>query len=187
MTLAIDRQLVVPMILRKCSFEDHIGLVIKVLESFSIKGKKTDSEEYADGLVGLWNAIENFNPSYGYKFSTFAHKCIKNEINRGIRYRRRLKRSLPFQPLEEIDLASIPIQNKESSDLCVKSLMLDNKEDTPKDRRDKLNLKQHYLEGKSWEQIGKENNKTRVWAMQRGQRAIELIRHQNKLNEVSPI
>jgi RNA polymerase sigma factor (sigma-70 family) len=42
-----------------------------------------DSEQWGDGLVGLLEAAVSFLPGRGFKFSTFATRCISNEINSG--------------------------------------------------------------------------------------------------------
>lgn len=40
---------------------------------------------YQIGSIGLINAIRQFNPTKGFKFSTYASTCIRNEILRSFR------------------------------------------------------------------------------------------------------
>ena len=39
-----------------------------------------DTEEYADGWLGLCNAARKFDPSRGWRFSTYASHAIRNRI-----------------------------------------------------------------------------------------------------------
>ena len=46
----------------------------------------TPSEDlFQIGAIGLINAIKQFNPNKGFKFSTYASTCIRNEILRSLR------------------------------------------------------------------------------------------------------
>ena len=40
---------------------------------------------YQTGAIGLINAIRQFDPNKGFKFSTYASTCIRNEILRSLR------------------------------------------------------------------------------------------------------
>jgi RNA polymerase sigma factor (sigma-70 family) len=63
---------------------DHWGLVKSITGKFVSGPNLCDTEEFADGLVGLAVAIQKFNPTLGNKFSTFAYPCIRNEILKGL-------------------------------------------------------------------------------------------------------
>lgn len=56
---------------------------------------KQDSYEYedmfSDGLYGMYKAAINFKIDRGCKFSTFANKCILNQINMSYRYSKKHK------------------------------------------------------------------------------------------------
>ncbi len=39
---------------------------------------------YQVGMIGLWKAVKTFNESKGRKFSTYATRCIRNEIHNEI-------------------------------------------------------------------------------------------------------
>ena len=65
---------------------DHIGLltnIVRLVLGTRIAGPVEDSDAYADGLVGLVRACQKFQPELGYKFSTFAFHCIRNEMRGG--------------------------------------------------------------------------------------------------------
>ncbi len=56
-----------------------------------------------EGMIGLWKACKSYNESYGYKFSTFATICIKNQIQMYLRplYKERLNcQKIVFADLE---------------------------------------------------------------------------------------
>lgn len=56
---------------------------------------KQDSYEYedmfSDGLYGMYKAAINFKIDRGCEFSTFANKCILNQINMSYRYSKKHK------------------------------------------------------------------------------------------------
>jgi RNA polymerase sigma factor (sigma-70 family) len=72
--------------------EEHIGLVMRVAKPYALAEKATvmDSEAYANGCIGLMNAIKLFDESLGYQFSTFAFHCIHSAIRDGARKSRRI-------------------------------------------------------------------------------------------------
>lgn len=47
--------------------------------------KVYDQDIHQIGMIGLWKALEDFDESKGYKFSTFAVRVIKNAINGELR------------------------------------------------------------------------------------------------------
>jgi RNA polymerase sigma factor (sigma-70 family) len=57
----------------------HIRLVIKIANSY--KSTEIDRHELiSEGFVALGDAIKKYNSSKGFKFSTYAAKCIDNRI-----------------------------------------------------------------------------------------------------------
>lgn len=70
--------------------KDNQALVVKIANKFNPRDS-ADFEDYKQaGNLGLWKAAQKFKESMGVKFSTFAWKCITNEI---IRYIQKQKRS----------------------------------------------------------------------------------------------
>jgi len=69
--------------------EDHLGLVTLIAKPYAAGRKYSlmDSEVFSDGCLGLMNAIEAFDESLGWQFSTFATKCIRTAIHDGIKRR----------------------------------------------------------------------------------------------------
>ena len=59
-----------------------------------------DSEEYAEGCVGLMNAVEGFGPLRGVRFSTYATWCIENAILAIGKHERAAMRDVSREQLE---------------------------------------------------------------------------------------
>lgn len=61
--------------------EDNIGLVHSVAKRF--KGRGAEYEDlFQSGCIGLIKAVDNFDESMGYQFSTYAVPVIMGEIKR---------------------------------------------------------------------------------------------------------
>ena len=77
-------------------FNKNKNLVYDVIHKY-FQGLQTripgyDFEDIVQvGNIGLWKACKKFNPSLGYKFSTYAEKAIYNEILLIIRNNKRNK------------------------------------------------------------------------------------------------
>lgn len=68
--------------------ETWTPLVIKLAARYTKIRPVIDTEEYADGLVGLWRAIQRYDSDRGTTFITFAFTSIKWEIIEGFRKRK---------------------------------------------------------------------------------------------------
>lgn len=56
----------------------NVGLIYQVLKKYKLYNLR---DEYFDaGMVGLVKAANTFDSTKGYKFSTYAFKCISSEI-----------------------------------------------------------------------------------------------------------
>lgn len=67
--------------------QDHIGLVYHVAQELAnnddicIRAFGKDVSEYlGEGYIALQKAKKNFNPSLGFKFSTYASKVIRDRL-----------------------------------------------------------------------------------------------------------
>lgn len=68
---------------RQLMIESNLRLVIAVAKGY----RKPDSsflDLIQDGMIGLIKAVEKFDPSRGFKFSTYATWWIRQSISRGI-------------------------------------------------------------------------------------------------------
>ncbi|MFC8686368.1 sigma-70 family RNA polymerase sigma factor [Brevibacillus porteri] len=73
---------------------DHLNLVRLTINRFKYKPPAgMDAEDlFQIGCMGLMKAIEKFDPSLNFKFSTFAVFRIRSELSRVLRYYKREKR-----------------------------------------------------------------------------------------------
>lgn len=62
----------------------NLRLVLSILQRFSGRGENMD-DLFQIGCVGLIKALDNFDESYGVKFSTYAVPMILGEIRRFLR------------------------------------------------------------------------------------------------------
>ena len=70
---------------------DHWGLVAKITKAFVPYDQWAfleDTMEFSDGLLGLHQAMEGFDPAFGYQFSTYATYCVRNEIIKWKKHRK---------------------------------------------------------------------------------------------------
>jgi RNA polymerase sigma factor (sigma-70 family) len=87
----------------KPKVEDHVGLVYHVVKKYiSSLAKPEDTDEFSDGMIGLWKATEGYDPAVG-KFSTYAYRSILNEIKKG----REVRGRTTFRPLDNECFSSI--------------------------------------------------------------------------------
>ena len=63
--------------------EDHISLVHKIANQLykRLNFRYSYEDLFQTGCVGLMKAVNNFDASKGYKFSTYAHTYIKSTIS----------------------------------------------------------------------------------------------------------
>ena len=85
----------------------NLKLVLSILKKFYLVNENKD-DLFQIGCIGLMKAIDNFDPAYGVKFSTYCVPMILGEIRRYVRDNTsvRISRSLK-------DLAYRAIQMKE--------------------------------------------------------------------------
>lgn len=62
------------------NFEDNISLVGKVYQNYYARFKWLKEDLIQVGSIGLWRACKSFNEEKNTCFSTYAFKCIKNEM-----------------------------------------------------------------------------------------------------------
>lgn len=60
--------------------EENMGLVISIVNSFNPKSDEEREEYIQAGRIGLWKAIQKYDPGKGCKFSPYARNPIRWEI-----------------------------------------------------------------------------------------------------------
>lgn len=70
-------------------FESNMNLVYTVLRRMNLVSDKEFEDLVQEGFIGLIKACDTYDPSKGFKFSTYACTCIRNNILMYLRTRRR--------------------------------------------------------------------------------------------------
>ena len=94
-------------------FEANEKLIWDVIHKM---GCEANEDLYQTGAIGLINAIRKFDTSKGFKFSTYASTCIRNEILRSFRRKRLTTIELTPHVIENT-LEDASIEYDVSSDL----------------------------------------------------------------------
>ena len=81
--------------------QGNLRFVVRVASAFAGSGVPMD-DLIAEGNLGLIKAVEKFDPSLGYKFTTYAVWWIRNAIQKSIRLNRHALR-LPVNRFEDLD------------------------------------------------------------------------------------
>ena len=68
--------------------KDNEKMIYKLASSFSTSSV---DDLFQVGVIGLINAYNNYNPSYGTKFSTYAYTFILGEMKKYIRENKGVK------------------------------------------------------------------------------------------------
>ena len=76
----------------------NLRLVVSIAKKYNYKGVGFE-EIVQEGNIGLIRAVDKYNPLKGFKFSTYATECIKNTIERYLRYNTSIHISRSILPL----------------------------------------------------------------------------------------
>ena len=85
----------------------NLRLVLSVVQKFTSRGENPD-DLFQVGCIGLIKAIDNFNPQFDVKFSTYAVPMIIGEIRRYLRDNNSLRVSRSMR-----DIAYKAMQSRE--------------------------------------------------------------------------
>lgn len=118
---------------RETMAEDNIRLIHYVLKKLNIAGFEYD-ELFSAGMYGYAKALEKYDKDRNIRFSTYATKCIGNEILCFMRNNAKHKSNVSFSTTLSIDkngnnleLEEI-ISNKVSGEKGVEDVVLSNEE-----------------------------------------------------------
>lgn len=116
------------------SFESNMNLVYSVLSQMNMVSDKEFEDLVQEGSLGLVKACDTYDPSRGFKFSTYACTCIRNNILMYLRTRRRQSKlrtissdipiSSPLNPQESSRLSDLLEDPGESVDRKVATSLL---------------------------------------------------------------
>jgi len=111
---------------RELLVNGNLKLVLSILKFFCNKADNMD-DLFQIGCVGLLKAIDNFDPSYGVKFSTYCVPMIQGEVRRYIRDNNSIRvsrsiKDLAYRSLREKEMISIEKGRDATVDDIAKSL-----------------------------------------------------------------
>jgi RNA polymerase sporulation-specific sigma factor len=88
-------------------FEKNKKLVYYLVNKYHVKANCPSYWEledlYQEGFLGLWKAARTYKPEKGYAFSTYAIKCISNQV---LMYLRKYKKRLPDNAISLDEMVS---------------------------------------------------------------------------------
>lgn len=148
--------------------EDHLGLVSSIALKFVRKGDVEDSELYSIGCLALVEAAKTHDPSKS-KFCTWAYRVVRNRIIDEVKKSGRQRESSPG------DLSSFADEREPAMPVHMIPEILRGE----KDESTRM-LVEHYLDGKSLAEIGREFGLSREWVRKKVQSAISRIRSKNR-------
>ncbi|WP_210499282.1 sigma-70 family RNA polymerase sigma factor [Vibrio crassostreae] len=116
---------------RNTLIESNLRLVVKVARGLHIKNNRRTSllDLIADGNIGLMKAVEKFDASMGYRFSTYAMWWIRDSIQTSIMNNSRTVR-LPIHIQKEINRLSKKVKGVSLNELTVSKLVEKSAPDT---------------------------------------------------------
>ena len=160
--------------------EDHLGLVGKVVAKFVPRGTKIDEcDEWSDGVMGLISAKNGFKPELGFKFSTYAVKCIRTAIINGHRHRVAKKNKVKCVQLsvDVIDQKENRVNEVDAVD-SVNDIWFAIKDKRAKISDDRIEyiLKRRLIDGVLLREVGAELHLTRERVRQLQDEGIEAIK-----------
>lgn len=122
--------------LREKLIYHNIRLVLSVATRYS-KDLETQKEYVAIGMFGLIKAVDSYDISRGKTFSTYAIKCINNELLMELRKNKRWQKNVSME--ENIDA---------DGDLFISDILADNKVDVVEDyeRKEEMSEAKEKLE-----------------------------------------
>lgn len=152
--------------------EDHLGLVKSIVCKFE-HTNLMDSDLFGVGCLALVEAHKSYDPNRG-SFSTWATKIIKQSIFDNFKKNKKIKNIEKENDI--IDESKPEFPQKLFSILLKEDL-----NETKTDRQNKKILVDHFINNKTWAEIGREMSLTRERVRQKGLEAIEKIRKKYRL------
>lgn len=151
--------------------EDHLGLVLRVLNRFRPGESVEDSDLYAAGCLALVEAARTFDPSKS-RFSTWASRIVLQRVVDEMR------RSC--DPVDAPLPDEFPSENGGEMPVhLVEGILALRKSDSREERAGKRLLRGRYLEEKTLAQLGREMGVSKEAARKRVDSAISMIREQS--------
>jgi RNA polymerase sigma factor (sigma-70 family) len=172
---------------RRLVAEDHFGLVATIaLKYVRLRPGELieDTEEFADGLMGLAACLKNFEPERGLQFSTPAYMYVRHAIWSGQRKRQREKYFIPASNWDNENgysiLDSSYVEPEYTQDVVdqLHEFIAVQPDDNPDDLRNKKILYEIFFQGRTLLSIGNEIGLSKERIRQLRDKSIEQLRFQ---------
>lgn len=124
---------------RDVLIEHNLRLVVHIAKKYT--ANEQELEDYTSiGTIGLIKAIDSFKDNKGYKISTYASRCIENEILMHIRSSKKQK--------AEVSMHQVIGTDKDGNDMELIDTLIVKEKDTIDDIYDKTILNQvlHFID-----------------------------------------
>ncbi len=177
--------------------EHNLRLVVHIVKKFDFK-KELFEDMISVGTIGLIKAIDSFDVSKGHKLTTYASKCIENEILMTIRNNKKHANTCSIEDAIGHDKDGEPIKLEEvlfdenTMDIIDKIMLDDNKQKLLKylnnlTEKEKRILYQRYglfnHDEKTQKEIAEEENISRSYVSRIEKRAFTKLLKAFKKNE----
>lgn len=90
---------------------DNLRLVSKVMKDNSLYYSSEYEDIFSEGVLGLIRAVDTFDISKGFKFSTYAYRCISSNIVNYLEKKKKkfntLSLDLEYDFLDNVSLVSV--------------------------------------------------------------------------------
>ena len=184
----IARKRVDVKIMSELDAADQLGLVRAVAYKHLFTNESLeDSDAYQDGVLGLLKAIETYDSSKGFAFSTWAYPIIRSAIVEEYRKRQRQVK-IPETSLDQLPARAmrgtltrdeVLEHSKQEAPFppnLLKRFLEPHPDDSECDRIDRDVMVRHYLRQETLKSIGEDLGVTRERARQRCERAITRVK-----------
>ena len=146
--------------------EKYISLAKSIARRFS--DDVANSDAFGDALLALVEATKSWVPGMASEFSTYARRCIFNALVSS-------RRKQIIRRVEQLINEPVMPSQAQHVDQCVIQYLMQPPDDA-QERRDHAILLLHYIDGKSFSEIGSQFGITKMAAFYAAKRGIARIR-----------
>ena len=159
------------------SVENYLALAKSITLKFISRNQKVeDSDLYGCACLALVNASKTYDSSKG-AFTTWATRKIQHSI---IDYLRKNKNHKKTEALGE-NSSDLQDDFEIKAPIEILSVLLKDKNESKLEKQNKKILLDHFIENKSWAEIGRKLDLSRERVRQKGQQALKSIQNKYRL------
>lgn len=156
-------------------FEPNVCLVYKVFNSRFSDFRWIEEDLIQEGMIGLWNACQTYDSSRGTSFSTYAVRCISNQMGMYIRKEKKYAGVMSLDALIDPDKGLATYEDMQIDEEDQDSALLHNILEMCKDI-EHIDLLQKRLEGYTIKELSEQYNVSSVCICERLKKVISYIK-----------